>query len=138
MNVLRYNTLFWFLLVCNFLNKASENRKLTLYLWGFYFSIQISMFRIRLWNDNKWFYCLLQYYQAKGLSEDEIRLQVRDCSRHRAKYKAPSTPEHFWSVDFPDTMECEKRGKHYFLNNSVFNFFPFEHLMFSWGEGPTF
>ncbi|CAE1175494.1 RBBP8 [Acanthosepion pharaonis] len=52
----------------------------------------------------------VEYYQAKGLSEEEIRHQVGDCSRHRAKYVPPQTPEHFWSVDFPDTVECEKRG----------------------------
>lgn len=57
----------------------------------------------------------VEYYQAKGLSEEEIRHQVGDCSRHRAKYVPPQTPEHFWSVDFPDTVECEKRG--YFTRN---------------------
>lgn len=70
-----------------------------------------------VWNNNKWLYCSLQYYQAKGLSEEEIRHQVGDCSRHRAKYVPPQTPEHFWSVDFPDTVECEKRGIHSFSDN---------------------
>jgi len=30
--------------------------------------------------------------------------------RHRAKYQAPPTPEHFWSVAFPTTQECIERG----------------------------
>ena len=30
--------------------------------------------------------------------------------RHRAKYQAPATPEHYWSVAFPTTQECIDRG----------------------------
>ncbi|GAB1600796.1 uncharacterized protein LOC115210247, partial [Argonauta hians] len=52
----------------------------------------------------------VKYYKAKGLSDEEIKKQVGDCSKHRAKYKPPNTPDHFWSIGFPDTEECEKRG----------------------------
>ena len=36
---------------------------------------------------------------------------MQGCSRHRARFAPPNTPEHFWSVDFMDTPECEERGK---------------------------
>ncbi|XP_036358061.1 uncharacterized protein LOC115210247 isoform X2 [Octopus sinensis] len=58
----------------------------------------------------------VEYYKTKGLSAEEISKQIGDCSKHRAKYKPPNTPEHFWSVGFPDTEECEKRG--YFTTES--------------------
>ncbi|XP_067665930.1 uncharacterized protein [Haliotis asinina] len=51
-----------------------------------------------------------EYYKSKGCSEEEIQQQIQDCSRHRARYLPPSTPEHFWSIGFPDTQECEERG----------------------------
>lgn len=30
--------------------------------------------------------------------------------RHRAKYQAPPTPEHYWEVGFPTREECLERG----------------------------
>ncbi|CAK9302202.1 unnamed protein product [Gordionus sp. m RMFG-2023] len=30
--------------------------------------------------------------------------------KHRSRYLAPSTPEHFWSIGMPSTQECKKRG----------------------------
>ncbi|KAL8578846.1 hypothetical protein ACOMHN_022139 [Nucella lapillus] len=52
-----------------------------------------------------------KYYQALGVSEGEGRRRMKECSRHRAKQAPPSTPEHFWSIGFPDTQECEERSK---------------------------
>lgn len=35
---------------------------------------------------------------------------MENSCRHRAKYQAPPTPEHYWSVAFPNTQECVERG----------------------------
>lgn len=35
---------------------------------------------------------------------------MEDNCRHRAKYQAPPTPEHYWSIGFPTTQECLERG----------------------------
>lgn len=35
---------------------------------------------------------------------------MENVCRHRAKHQAPPTPEHFWSVEFPNTQECVERG----------------------------
>ncbi|XP_055955906.1 DNA endonuclease RBBP8 [Patella vulgata] len=51
-----------------------------------------------------------EYYKSTGMSEDEIQSRIQDCSRHRADYIPPDTPEHFWSIGFPDTQECHERG----------------------------
>ena len=45
------------------------------------------------------------------MSDQDIQKKMQGCSRHRAKFAPPSTPEHFWSVDFMDTPECEERGE---------------------------
>ena len=45
-----------------------------------------------------------------GYSEEEIAQKKKAC-RHRAQYKPPDTPENFWELGFPDTQECEERGK---------------------------
>ncbi|XP_076457213.1 uncharacterized protein LOC143291267 isoform X2 [Babylonia areolata] len=50
-----------------------------------------------------------KYYGALGLSVGEMRGRMGQCSRHRARQMPPSTPEHFWSIGFPDTQECEER-----------------------------
>ncbi|XP_064597657.1 uncharacterized protein LOC135464097 [Liolophura sinensis] len=50
------------------------------------------------------------YFKDVGLSEEERAQRMQKCSRHRARYVPPSTPEHFWSIGFPDTPECEERG----------------------------
>ncbi|KAH9490596.1 hypothetical protein Btru_033619 [Bulinus truncatus] len=47
----------------------------------------------------------LQYYKNSGLSDEAMKQKMNECSRHRAKYLPPSTPEHFWSLGFPDTAE---------------------------------
>lgn len=52
----------------------------------------------------------IQYFKDVGLSEEERAERMQQCSRHRARYVPPSTPEHFWSIGFPDTPECEERG----------------------------
>jgi hypothetical protein len=33
-----------------------------------------------------------------------------DLCRHRAKFQAPDTPEHYWSIAFPNTQDCIDRG----------------------------
>lgn len=30
--------------------------------------------------------------------------------KHRAKYQAPPTPEHYWDIAFPTREECIERG----------------------------
>ena len=54
--------------------------------------------------------CPAQYFSSLGLSEAELRERMKGC-RHRARHEPPSTPEHFWSVGFPDTQQCEERGE---------------------------
>ena len=45
------------------------------------------------------------------MSEDEIQERLKACSRHRAKFTPPpSTPEHFWEVDFMNTHEYVEKG----------------------------
>ncbi|GBN25922.1 DNA endonuclease RBBP8 [Araneus ventricosus] len=51
-----------------------------------------------------------KYFADLGLSEEEKRERLNKCSRHRAKFPPPATPEHFWELDFPDTQECKARG----------------------------
>ncbi|CAL1539851.1 unnamed protein product, partial [Lymnaea stagnalis] len=46
-----------------------------------------------------------EYYKTSGLSEEEMKQRMNQCSRHRHKFVAPATPEHFWSLGFPDTAE---------------------------------
>jgi hypothetical protein len=42
---------------------------------------------------------------------EELRPKKMDeLCRHRYKYQAPPTPEHYWSIDFPTTQECVQRG----------------------------
>ena len=36
--------------------------------------------------------------------------QMMDTCRHRNRYQAPPTPEHYWSISFPNTQECIDRG----------------------------
>ena len=35
---------------------------------------------------------------------------MKEICRHRAKYQAPATPEHYWSIEFPTREECLERG----------------------------
>ena len=60
-------------------------------------------------------YLLFQYFEGMGLDEDEKRERMKHC-RHKARYIRPSTPEHYWSINFPDTQEAEARGKCNFLD----------------------
>nr|XP_015931250.2 DNA endonuclease RBBP8 isoform X1 [Parasteatoda tepidariorum] len=50
------------------------------------------------------------YYTDLGLSDEEKKQRMQKCSRHRGKFVPPSTPEHFWELEFPDTQECKARG----------------------------
>ncbi len=45
------------------------------------------------------------------LSAEEIAERMQQACRHRARYLPPDTPEHFWSIGFPDTQECKDRGQ---------------------------
>ncbi|XP_064481113.1 uncharacterized protein LOC135394345 isoform X1 [Ornithodoros turicata] len=49
--------------------------------------------------------CRLFY---EGLENGEELM--RRCSRHRAAFAPPATPEYFWEIDFPDSGECRRRG----------------------------
>ena len=51
----------------------------------------------------------LQYFSGMGLTEEEKRERMKNC-RHKAKFAPPDTPEHYWSINFPDTQECNDRG----------------------------
>ncbi len=56
--------------------------------------------------------CMFQYYSGLGLSEEEKQQRMKSC-RHRSRFAPPpSTPEHYWDVDFPSTQESKKRGAH--------------------------
>ncbi|BFZ08371.1 hypothetical protein BsWGS_11410 [Bradybaena similaris] len=50
-----------------------------------------------------------EYYKNSGLSEEALQQKKNECSRHRERYRAPDTPEHFWSLGFPDTAEMIER-----------------------------
>lgn len=51
-----------------------------------------------------------KYYSALGLSDEEKKERLKQCSRHRATHIPPATPANFWELDFPDTQECRERG----------------------------
>ena len=45
-----------------------------------------------------------KFYEAAGLNGDGGAVQK--CSRHRSFNKvAPSTPEGYWDIDFPDSVQ---------------------------------
>ena len=44
------------------------------------------------------------------MPEDKRPKRMEESCRHRAKYQAPATPEHYWSIGFPTTQECIERG----------------------------
>lgn len=50
------------------------------------------------------------YYATFELTEEELEVKLKECSRHRAKAAPSKSPEHFWEVDMPSTPECERRG----------------------------
>uniref|UniRef100_A0A0B6YB58 DNA endonuclease activator Ctp1 C-terminal domain-containing protein n=1 Tax=Arion vulgaris TaxID=1028688 RepID=A0A0B6YB58_9EUPU len=61
-----------------------------------------------------------EYYKNCGLSEDALKIKKNECSRHRERYRAPETPEHFWSLGFPDTPEMiERRQKYHPVESPV-------------------
>ena len=35
---------------------------------------------------------------------------MNEICRNRAKYQAPATPEHYWTIEFPTREECIERG----------------------------
>ncbi|GFS25259.1 DNA endonuclease RBBP8-like [Elysia marginata] len=50
-----------------------------------------------------------EYYKNSGLSEEELKKKMKVCSRHKERYRPPATPEHFWTLGFPDTAEMLDR-----------------------------
>ncbi|XP_071510810.1 uncharacterized protein [Diadema antillarum] len=50
------------------------------------------------------------YYGNLVLSDEELAERMKTCSRHRGHYSPPNTPQHYWSIDFPDTPTCMERG----------------------------
>lgn len=50
-----------------------------------------------------------KYYQSLNLPAEELEKKLNNVSRHR-EFPRPSTPEHFWELDFPDDEECVRRG----------------------------
>ncbi|KAH6935651.1 hypothetical protein HPB50_007454 [Hyalomma asiaticum] len=51
-----------------------------------------------------------EFYERLDLPEAQRKELLRKCSRHRAHYAPPPTPENFWELEFPDTQECRERG----------------------------
>lgn len=51
---------------------------------------------------------ILKYW--KSLPEDKRPQKMDEMCRHRAKYQPPATPEHYWSISFPNTQDCIDRG----------------------------
>ena len=49
-----------------------------------------------------------QYWNS--LPEERRPKRMDEACRHRAKYQAPATPEHYWEVEFPTTQQCIDRG----------------------------
>uniref|UniRef100_A0A8C4N4C0 DNA endonuclease activator Ctp1 C-terminal domain-containing protein n=1 Tax=Eptatretus burgeri TaxID=7764 RepID=A0A8C4N4C0_EPTBU len=44
------------------------------------------------------------------LTPGERAKKLQECSRHRARYAMPSTPDNFWEIGFPSTQTCRDRG----------------------------
>ena len=55
------------------------------------------------------FLYIFQYFSGQDLTEEEKKERMKNC-RHKAKYAPPNTPDHYWSINFPSTQECEDRG----------------------------
>ncbi|XP_014667311.1 PREDICTED: uncharacterized protein LOC106808911 [Priapulus caudatus] len=51
-----------------------------------------------------------KYYSAMDLTAEERKERMKVCSRHRARYTPPSTPDHYWETGFPSTQQCKERG----------------------------
>ena len=53
---------------------------------------------------------LIIFKYWKSLPEDKRPERMDEMCRHRAKYQPPATPEHYWSISFPNTQDCIDRG----------------------------
>ncbi|PIK45250.1 hypothetical protein BSL78_17894 [Apostichopus japonicus] len=51
-----------------------------------------------------------EFYNGMQLTDTQREERMTACSRHRGRYTPPSTPEHYWSIGFPDTQTCLERG----------------------------
>lgn len=52
-----------------------------------------------------------QYYAGDNLTEEQLKLVLKNCSKHRHQSTPPpDTPEDFWEVGFPNTQECIEKG----------------------------
>ena len=60
-------------------------------------------------------FAFFQYFKDTGMTDEDLQKRMQSCSRHRATFAPPSTPEHFWSIGFMDTPECEERGENNYL-----------------------
>ncbi|XP_022105775.1 DNA endonuclease RBBP8-like isoform X1 [Acanthaster planci] len=50
------------------------------------------------------------FYRDLSLTSTQQEMRMKLCSRHRAQSSPTNTPEHYWSVGFPDTQTCLERG----------------------------
>ncbi|WP_411026622.1 hypothetical protein, partial [Salmonella sp. s54395] len=50
------------------------------------------------------------FYDGMQLTDTQKEARMKTCSRHRGQYTPPNTPEHYWSIGFPDTQTCLARG----------------------------
>lgn len=62
---------------------------------------------------------MLKYWNS--VPEELRPKQMQDACKHRHKYLPPATPEHYWSIAFPNTQECIERGT-YMNNNNLLCF----------------
>ncbi|XP_071804075.1 uncharacterized protein [Asterias amurensis] len=51
-----------------------------------------------------------RFYGNLKLTDAEREVRMKECSRHRAQFSPPNTPDHYWSIGFPDTQTCIQRG----------------------------
>ena len=51
-----------------------------------------------------------KYYASLGLTEEQIRQKMSNCSRHRNQREAEKPADNFWDLDFPTTPEIKRRN----------------------------
>lgn len=50
------------------------------------------------------------YFGSLNMTDEERRLRLKNCSRHRGATARPSTPEGFWETEIPTTPEAIAKG----------------------------
>jgi hypothetical protein len=58
--------------------------------------------KIPITSNNQCF-CCVEYYKQLNLSPAELTKRLKNVSRHK-DVERPSTPEHFWDIDFCDNI----------------------------------